>query len=422
MSSGSPLFTPLFMTALQTSRRRLDASMDLFGNVKVPHVSAVTDPKGNGTHGNWLPIENDTNIQYTSIFGVPIAGVPDSGNASFNLISHYWVIDCAVLQESRVAGSPSEGAWQRLFANETTNLRTISPLTPSFDIVLNETRSTENNVSFAFETRSSANFTLPSVSTIPCSAALVLVESIVFCSDKMCRVRAVRPFNQSAPKFWGEITPLKIFKVIGETFPGVDISATQNISFGNELVERWIYNPNLGANVLQEGWLDLSVLQWEVFNRRLMMVINTFWDSMVGSIIRTDSLTKDYVLAQNWQWANAPMSTARYDGLQYVCNLSLAVVTMLISALLLLAANLSMLLGIVTRTPDILGFVSVSARDNPHFGVKTSNTCSGLDAARQLQHVRVTIGDVRGDEDVGHIAFTTSDKKPRRLSWSRYYD
>ncbi|KAH8696976.1 hypothetical protein GQ44DRAFT_718612, partial [Phaeosphaeriaceae sp. PMI808] len=94
---------------------------------------------------------------------------------------------------------------------------------------------------------------------------------------------------------------------------------------------------------------------------------------------------------------------------------------MAISFVLLVAANLSLLLGIFTRTPDIFGFVSISAHDNPYFNKYVPSHLDGKESARALRGVKVMIGDVRGDADVGHIALATMDKKPERLSWSRSY-
>jgi hypothetical protein len=95
---------------------------------------------------------------------------------------------------------------------------------------------------------------------------------------------------------------------------------------------------------------------------------------------------------------------------------------MAISFVLLLAANLSLLLGIFTRTPDVLGFVSMNARDNTHFSKYVPSHLDGKETARALRNVRVIIGDVKGEAEVGHIALTTMDARPRRLSWTRHYD
>ncbi|OAL43180.1 hypothetical protein IQ07DRAFT_593355 [Pyrenochaeta sp. DS3sAY3a] len=426
-AQSSNLYAPLFTAALQNSRGRLRNPMDLFGNVRIPHLGSIAVAQEDGTKGKWLWVENTTdiqnmtgiqnttNIQYTSIFGVSTAGLPDSGSASFNLVSHYWLIDCPTTP------SKIQLPWHYISQNETTIPQALDRLSPSFGIVLDEGKSFANNISFAYQTRRAQDV----FQSLSCFASIVIVESKVGCRDKACIVRAVRAVNHNASEPWGNgVTPLTVFRAIGKALPGVDISITQNGTLGSELVERWILSPDL-ANA-KPGFVFLENLEANLFTQRLMMIINTFWDSTVESLERTEPRTMDQYLAQlvikGYPWNETELIATQQDGLKYVCNITLAALTMIISALLLLAATLSMLLGIMARTPDMLGFVSVSARDNPYFSAKTLSSYSGLEAARELQHVRVKIGDIRGDNDVGHIAFTTSDKKPRRLSWSRYYD
>jgi hypothetical protein len=166
--------------------------------------------------------------------------------------------------------------------------------------------------------------------------------------------------------------------------------------------------------------VDVTTIRKDIFIYRLQMVINTFWDASIGgNEIRIDQ-TENH--KQMTFWNETLVNITQHEGLHYVCHVKLAGISMAISFILLLAANVSLLLGILTRTPDVLGFVSMNARDNPHFSKYVSSHLDGKETARALRDVRVMIGDVKGDADVGHIALTTMDARPRRLSWSRQYD
>ena len=87
-----------------------------------------------------------------------------------------------------------------------------------------------------------------------------------------------------------------------------------------------------------------------------------------------------------------------------------------------MAANVSVILGIVTKAPDILGYVSTCARDNPYFEKYIASHLDGLEAARALRDVRIIIGDVKKKDDVGHIAFALMDSRPERVNRTRMYD
>ena len=78
----------------------------------------------------------------------------------------------------------------------------------------------------------------------------------------------------------------------------------------------------------------------------------------------------------------------------------------------------------MTLAPDILGYASSAAHDNPFFSAESRTYSShegGLDRARALEDVRVIIGDVRGDSEVGHIAFAAVRPGVQRLRKGRVY-
>ncbi|CAO2653982.1 Nn.00g107150.m01.CDS01 [Neocucurbitaria sp. VM-36] len=422
-NSSSPFFAALFVTAIQTSRHRLTSPTDLFGNVRIPDIHALSTYSAQASNKTWHSIANgtdDTEGRYTSIFGIPIAGLPDSGNASFNLITHYWKVNCTPTDQDS-----HSNPWRVLSPNETT-LTDIKPLSPSFDIVIDEKNSTDTEISFLYQSTSRSRDAMlegPNFTSIACTASPVVVESKVFCHGKACGVLAMRDVADRGPNnLWSAITPLSVFRAIAARMPGVDISATQDLAYGNELIERWIYNPNLDNNATFPGWIDLPGLEVSYFSQRLQIAINTFWDSTIGSVVRMDSFTELNSVVWKQNWNATDVSVTKYEGLRYVCHIQFAVLTIGISLVLLLAANLSMLLGIVTRTPDILGFVSVLARDNPYFRIYVPSHFSGLEAARVLRDVKVRVGDVKSAAGVGHIALTTMDTKPEPLSWERWYD
>lgn len=87
-----------------------------------------------------------------------------------------------------------------------------------------------------------------------------------------------------------------------------------------------------------------------------------------------------------------------------------------------MAASVSVILGVITRAPDVLGYVSTLARDDPYFDKYVPSHLDGLEATRALRDVRVIIGDVHQEAVVGHVAFASMHIGPGRVSKKRLYD
>ncbi|KAF2028274.1 hypothetical protein EK21DRAFT_114047 [Setomelanomma holmii] len=416
--SVSPFFAPLFVAALLTSRHNIDTPMDLFGHVRIPDIDTLNASSSTVSGEHWHGITTTSGLSYTSVFGVPVAGVPRAGNSSFALTSHYWSLDCAKPADN---GST---LWNSDFAPNNTKLASLKATGPSFDLLVDNQGSTDGEIAFRYFSRRNDTARSTSVISISCTIRPAIVLSKVTCLDNDCRVRAMRKASQNPSDIWSDTTPLAMFRALADRLPGIDISATQDSQLGNELVERWIMNPMLDLDDLRAGFVDVSYLRHELFTNRLQMAINTFWDSSVGgNAIRMDeTLDKETYEAFRPAWNETDIQITKHDGPRYVCHFWLAGTTMAISFVLLLAANLSLVLGIITRTPDLLGYVAMAARDNPHFDRYVCSHLDGKETARALRDVRVMIGDVNGKGDVGHIALATMESGTTRLSWKRMYD
>jgi hypothetical protein len=414
----SPFFASLFVTAIQTSRQNIETPLDLFGNIRIPDIDIFNKASSPDSTLDWHYVQNVSDLSYTSVFGIPIARVPQTGNTSFALVTHYWSVNCT----SEDRGNQSQ-SWKRIFPPNDTKLAILTRLSPSFDLVVDEKNSTDNDVRFRYLSRTGNSQTDTSVLSLECRTTPIIVKSQVVCQNGACHVRAMQRLQRKPMDGWDGKSPLIIFKALCKLMPGVDISATQDQQFGSELIEQWIMDPLLSLENYQSGFVNLAGLQRLVFTSRLQMAINTFWDATVGgNSIHIDPLDNDKYKKMKPAWNETNIKITKYEGPHYVCHFQLAGITMAISFILLLAANLSLLLGLLTRTPDILGFVSLTARDNPHFKKHVRSHLDGKESARALRDVHVMIGDVKGDAEVGHIALATMDAKPRRLSWTRLYD
>jgi hypothetical protein len=94
------------------------------------------------------------------------------------------------------------------------------------------------------------------------------------------------------------------------------------------------------------------------------------------------------------------------------------------SAVLLATGLAGKVLERRTLAPDMLGYVASMTYNNPYLPLRDHDGGGGaLDAmqrVRLLGNMRVKFGDVRGDEDVGRLAFTL-DSDTRALEKGRKY-
>lgn len=445
MAEGDwPQYAPLYMTALQTSRQTLEEPMDLFGNVKIPDITlldgfrSVSDmdftlynktisadfrrfhPANNTEKSSqWYNVPTERPVQYTSLLGLPVVGVPSRGNSSFSLTSAYWNIHCDPFTYKKGGNSSGVEGLKR------------GPFGPSFAINLE--RQDFSWMSFYktmhYEMSVGSKIEPSEIITTRCSATWSFVESLVDCQATACAVKQMR----------------ELFKPVNATFnynldllcrhmPGADLGFRQEMATSSELVEQWIQDPDLQTFMRhnkrfgeREVWVNHTGMPIELFSHRFKMAVNTFWDSTLGLQYRMGNLTADAIQnqedrANNLTWAEANLQGSYFDGEKYSCNKTFATITIVISLFLFMAANVSVILGIVTKAPDILGYVSTCARDNPYFERYVASHLDGLEAARALRDVRVVIGDVRRKDDVGHIAFASMDSCPDRVNRARMYD
>lgn len=263
------------MTALHGARTHMDESMDQWEGIKIPDIKSSI----NVTEDQWRHFDEDANVTYSSLLGVPIAGVPRSGNSSFDLVSHYWPIDCEEFDSSttwwNTSGVPIPG--RAPYDNFLSFRMDMAPLRPTDDW--------RQPLKFTYTSLRGdvIDNELVNVSMADCSAQIVLVESRVECAGRDCRVAAMRYAdhpNQPFPNF--------MFFQITKAFPGTEVGLIQSrraISRSG-MTEHWIMNPSTTfdfTSIVDDNYVDLPSLSPRLFSKRLQMAVNTFWDSTAAT-------------------------------------------------------------------------------------------------------------------------------------------
>ncbi|KAF2273229.1 uncharacterized protein EI97DRAFT_164893 [Westerdykella ornata] len=419
-----PIFAPVYMTALHMSKSYMNSSMDPWGAVRVPLISSTSGT----TDGEWQHFDPTSPIEYTSLFGIPIVGVPTAGNVTFNMTSHYWGVECDQAVHEFADWNSTE-AFQS-YGKYTSIL--------SFMLDMPDGEFAHPMEGMRFTYRSVRDHILEqnhggkaNISRIECSMRSNFAESRIGCRDRSCRVEALRKFERKKKPF-----PLHMIAQMMKLLPGTDVGMPQ-LRTGDlrtsTMTEMWIADPfkALDHGVYSGTFVDVGNLPAPVFSKRLQLVINSFWDATLGAKYRIPNFTLDddfsmcttNCISDPLYFNSTKLSGARFDGEHYVCSKPFAAITIVTSSIILLAAIGSLVLAAgLTTAPDILGYTSTYLRDNPYSEVRTASNLDGLDAARVYGNVRVMIGDVKSELDVGHVAFATAGAGVERLVKKRLYD
>jgi hypothetical protein len=92
----------------------------------------------------------------------------------------------------------------------------------------------------------------------------------------------------------------------------------------------------------------------------------------------------------------------------YECHVWWLVILVVASTLLFGLGVAGVVLRWMTRGPDVLGYASSLARDNPYVRANAYGSATGgLDYTRRLAGLKVRLLDVRPNNKFGHIAVTS---------------
>jgi len=230
-----PLFAPLYMTALLTSKQYHSLPMDQFGDVKIPDIFQLSTYTSETPLGPWFDVDIESSADYTSIIGVPTAGLSETGNISFNLVSHYWSVDCELLK------------FVNNIANKTLNQTRSFNMMP--DIVPDANSMTqfecmsrwitwEGTANFPNKTGPLLNIASVKIYSAACQAFPLVVESKIACTGRSCSVQAMRRLERSTEDIIGNYKSSSAwFSTLCASMPGADQGVLQKDGSWSELIE-----------------------------------------------------------------------------------------------------------------------------------------------------------------------------------------
>lgn len=395
-----PSFGPLYMTALISYRRQKDSAQDIFGNVRVPSLDTMLQSSDFVGNVSWQTVDYGADVPYSSLLGVPVVGVPATGNVSFAMNSRYYTIDCVsstVIYAGYWLSNSSQGQ--------------------TFDVQIIDSHIDDFNEPMVLFNLSSVNDREASsdtgISVLVCSAAPRDIESAVLCVDGGCHVTAQRNLTIDFD-LWFNYELSEICFAL-KFLPTVAAGLRSGSLTQSSLTELWIQQPDdILASMSNRDFANLSAVPLPTLSRNLELAFNTLFVASYGAQYLAGNLSTDLSAYDNVSYIGPYMPAISFntsqavvtskDGEQYDCDMVFAGLLFAISSLLLVAGVASIVLMRSTLAPDILGYASSCTKDNPFIAVSEPSYLNGLERSKALKDLQVILGDVQGHRETGHVA------------------
>lgn len=303
-----------------------------------------------------------------------------------------------------------------------------------------------------------------SVNIANCSMGQIHTETEVYCNNGRCSpVRIRKSRSDMRPETVTAFDHSMVELVLLESFPKA-LGSTR----GSTQTEQFLFNTSSfpfvspsNSYTNKSGWVDLSAIPSDVFSRRLSLVLNTYYqislapNAYMGTLPSNNftlygpdtlpGLDINAYLPTNLSTVNTtftdwyPIFASRVFGLEiafvgatanatmvdtqevYACNFAWFAALLAATAIIFVTGAVSLILKRKTLAPEIFGFVASMTYENPY--VKIPEGGSMLDAmerARLLKDVELYLADVRGNDDIGHIALAAGIPL-RKLERGRLY-
>jgi hypothetical protein len=296
-----------------------------------------------------------------------------------------------------------------------------------------------------------------------CSLFQQHVEALVLCAGIQCSVGRIRKsMSDTRPNALTALEHSSIMDSFVREFP-----TAIKFNEGSSPTELFMANTStfpfvqkVGRLYPNEIYTDLSKISTDVFSRRLSLVLNTYYQLTTQSSGYFGGLTSNlsaygpntspvtdvnvYLPANLsatehtfFDWfikfqqtvvdLESPFigatTTARTTTRReiFVCNFAWLALLLSSSTIILITGSIALVLKRKTLGPEMFGFVSSMTYENPWVKIPRGGTMlDAMERTRLLKDVDIYVGDVRGDEEVGHIAFAAG-VPVRKLERGRLY-
>ena len=439
-SASAEVLSPInamFTAALASSPNSKASPQDQFGNIKIP-IYEYLEPNSPNEESRWRNVPNNDTVLWSSLTGLPVHGIPAVGTSRFVINTGYMLTAC------NVTGKTTNETW--MGSLESSMYWSGANFAIDFD---------ETHDSFRFQSLDNEGNPPPKPLTVAmCQVSMSYVMVQVQCEGANCNSLAVQPSTDPASHNKSLVSP---WSSLGPDFTPLAGLGQEDVMFTN-FFSNFVNSTNPAAacdtsfcsTSAIEGYLadpgspfsftgsnpSLWTFGDQLISQRFAQLLNTYWiDSIApiaiaGNFSTGDTSTADTSVGDSsgstTYHADNAIGTIETQVIVIRCNHGWFAILLLASILILILGFAAVVLNILRRGPDILnGFTSL-LRDNPYCSAIMQNESSmenSSDQSKRLRDVKVQLGDVKPDEDVGYVALATLDNSSsiRRLNPRRLY-
>lgn len=422
-----PTVSAIFQACLLAPDKITLSSSDLWGNVKIPLMHTLPSYT-NSTSQDWLVVPQDNKTIFTSLSGIPVIDLKEATTTNFTAESTYFNLTCSnsmvftngeddtgsavesfrnwtgpLLVHNNVSAAPfydSNRGWSSFMIDTTWNA-SVNGYNSSMDLIY-----ASQNVTGSYE-----------LTAYKCSLGYTRVESLLNCDGLNCYVSKMRPSRNNTISTvvtpWNSLSIVPLYNFI-LNFP---FAAGAQHSAVTSPIDFYIAGSNnpFGSALGYESSVYTNVTGEQVA-QRLGILINTLWQA-------SNARTGLFDMGRSMPMLNTTSNvTTNID--VYVADMFWIWMTICISFILVGCGITGFAFKYTCKIPDLLGYVSTLAKDNPYFHEHVGDDrLDGMDRARLLQNVVVQITNVRPSDERGHIALKSipesEDPAQSRINNSR---
>lgn len=420
---------------------------DLWGNPRIPRLHTLNHSTAD--EDGWIQVSPSPMVEsFSSLFGLPLLGIPDHGTVEFGVESAYVEFGTASVEQVNENGTASWSIEATCTCPDYTNDDQIMILARANRLLgppwmqLDSSKVSQESLTRAVLVQ----FTQPRRgTTVSSMVKQVLTETHIVCEEGLCRATKIRPSvtdhrpeNITVFDLWGELALDMLREANGQRSG----SPTLLELFLNDTSTIPVSRANAMYNITQADWPNLADVEPDVLSGRITLLLNSAihllysFYGFAGTLPSVDSMdygpphipvdglsaaAGEYNVSRNIDFgggeyvtnivdSGAPFVGASTEALVtqkhaiYKADYTYVIILVLSSLAPIVTGLIGMIMGLRTRGPDVFDPLMGLTYNNGSLGLL--NPGSTLDAntrAKLMRGMTVRLGDVAGGESVGMV-------------------
>ncbi|KAJ5355937.1 hypothetical protein N7517_010546 [Penicillium concentricum] len=431
ISIANPVIASISAASLLANRNQ-----DLWGNIRFPVIENFQN-----VSTGWMDIPQNDNLTYASLVGVPVIGLPNSGNTSFTLPGSYLSISCPVFDtlqhtnftnftapEAPSPGNADDCSWTSSFGGHQFQLAISEPCSKSLNASMTRTRNARKLIWESLDRGNGGGHggSQSPITRAICDLTTTYVDSNMTCesldgsqSTHTCRLSSARPSVDESHfhtnwtvfdfKFPGDAElPIGynqgILYMLTSMFPQAERSG------GLEPIIGYFIDPfHAIGKPSGDDPMSPETTTAKAFGTRLLQLLNSVLYLGISPSAFTGAVNMTEI--ETGPIKDSPIKLkAKNTHLQNIvrCNRPWLAVLIICSVVIFCFALVGAHLHLITITPDLLGSISVALLKNKIEGIVGSSTWSSDEWSKNLRDTKLWLRDVQPDDDIGCLALTTA--------------